>query len=258
MKFDKILICGCSFSSGLGMPGERSDKNNWPNLLANKLDTNSVTNVARSGSNNYWIFLETMSSMLRDNYDLVLVQWSAIPRYRFPVGLSLSYNETSFRSDAIMTDNKIIKKQRLIEIKNTLLQLHNDHWDMLDLVKYVNILIEMQVNLRKSKIFFVNGLGPWSDQYFVKKQIKHPSDLDSFTQNLLQVESRDDEEIFKLYNMIHKHYADHGGIQEQYWLNLYQPMNQLQIDRIEPNDPHPGLKSQQIFADLFANQITLK
>jgi len=258
MEFDKILICGCSFSAGFGMPGEHSNKKNWPNLLASKLGINNVTNIARTASNNYWIFLETMSTMLRDNYDLILVQWSAIPRYRFHVGLDLYDNMTNLKTDAVMMDNKIIKKERLIEIKNTLLTLHNDHWDILDLVKYVNILIEMQVNLRKSKIFFINGLGPWSDQYFVKKQIKHPIDFDRFTQNLLQADMRDDEEIFKLYDMIHEHYAYHGGIQEQYWLNLYQPMNQLQIDYIAPDDSHPGFTSQQIFADLFANQINLK
>ena len=69
---------------------------------------------------------------------------------------------------------------------------------------------------------------------------------------------RDDDEIFKLYDMIHEHYSCYGNIQEQQWLNLYQPMTQLKIDTIDPNDYHPGFESQSLFADLFAQQIINK
>jgi hypothetical protein len=74
----------------------------------------------------------------------------------------------------------------------------------------------------------------------------------------LQVELRDDDEIFKLYDMIHEHYSHYGGIQEQNWLNLYQPMTHLMVDAIKPNDNHPGFESQSLFADLFAQQIINK
>ena len=258
MKFDKILISGCSFSAGYGMPEGMADEKNWPNLLANKLGINSVTNVAKNGSNNHWIFLETISAMLHDHYDLVLVQWSAIPRFNAKIGLELYSVDSMLVDDVNIVGRETIKKEWLMEIKNRLLRIHNDHWDILDLVKYINVLIELQVRARQGKIFFINGLGPWSQDYFEKKQISLPSDLDQFTYDLLQVDMRDDDEIFKLYDMIHEHYSCYGNIQEQQWLNLYQPMTQLKIDTIEPNNDHPGFESQSLFADLFAQQIINK
>ena len=47
------------------------------------------------------------------------------------------------------------------------------------------MLIELQTKSRQGQIFFINGLGPWPDQYFVKKQINLPSDLTAFEQNML-------------------------------------------------------------------------
>ena len=217
-----------------------------------------MTNVARTGSNNQWIFLETISAMLHDHYDLVLVQWSAIPRFNVKIGLELYSVYSMLNDDVNIVGRETIKKEWLMEIKNRLLRIHNDHWDILDLVKYINVLIELQVRSRQGKIFFINGLGPWSQDYFEKTQISLPSDLDQFTYNLLQADIRDDDEIFKLYDMIHEHYSRYGGIQEQQWLNLYQSMSQLKIDNIEPNDNHPGLESQSLFADLFAQQIINK
>ena len=258
MKFDKILISGCSFSAGYGMPEGIADEKNWPNLLANKLGINSVTNVAKNESNNHWIFLETISAMLHDHYDLVLVQWSAIPRFNAKIGLELYSIDSMLVDDVNIVGRETIKKEWLMEIKNRLLRIHNDHWDILDLVKYINVLIELQVRARQGKIFFINGLGPWSQDYFEKKQISLPSDLDQFTYDLLQVDMRDNDEIFKLYDMIHEHYSCYGNIQEHQWLNLYQPMTQLKIDTIEPNDDHPGFESQSLFADLFAQQIINK
>jgi hypothetical protein len=258
MTFDKILISGCSFSAGYGMPGGISDEKNWPNLLANKLGINSITNVAKTGANNHWIFLETISAMMHNHYDLILVQWSAIPRFNAKVGLELHSVDTMLDDDVNIVGHETIKKEWLMEIKNRLLRIHNDHWDILDLVKYINVLIELQVRARQGKIFFINGLGPWSHDYFEKKQISLPNDLDHFTYNLLQVELRDDDEIFKLYDMIHENYAYYGGIQEQHWLNLYRPMTRLKIDTIKSNDDHPGFESQPLFTDLFAQQIINK
>lgn len=258
MKFNKILVSGCSFSAGFGFPGEHLNKQIWPNLLAEKLGAQQITNIARAGSNNHSIFLEASSAMICNNYDLVLVQWSSIPRFNFKVGLEL-YSVDSMLDRAVnIVNSETITKKWFAELKDRLLRLHNDHWDILNLIKYINILIEWQVKSRHGKIFFINGLGPWPDRYFEKKQISLPSDLDSFTHNMLQADIRDDREIYNLYEMIHDHYRKHGGIQEKHWLNLYQPMTKLKIDTIAMDDEHPGVNSQFLFADIFAQQITNK
>jgi hypothetical protein len=262
MKFDKILIGGCSFTSGYMTPGEHANPNIWANQLAKKLNSTVVTNVSKTGANNYWIFLEIISELIKNDYDLVLVEWSAIPRYKFKIGLELYSVDSILNQDINVVEHQTVTKKWLMELKDRLLRIHNDHWDLLDLVKYVNTLIKIQEKSCNKNIFFINGLGPWSNEYFLKKQINLPSDLDNYTYNLLQSDLRDDEEIFKLYNMIHDHYKNYGGIHEEHWLNLYYSMNDLKIDTVGDNigggDDHPGTASQHVFADYFYQQIQEK
>lgn len=252
MSFNKILIAGCSFANGSGLPGEKSNSRIWPNQLGNKLSAHTIKNIAKTGANNQTIFLETMSALIKDTYDLVLVEWSAIPRYNVKVGLELYSVDSMLQGrDINLVGNETISAAWLSDLKNRLLKLHNDHWDILNLVKYVNVLIEMQTKSRLGNIFFINGLGPWPDQYFVKKQINLPSDLDSYTYNLLQSDQRDDAEIFQLYEMIHSQYNEYGGIQEHHWLNLYKSQMKTKIDNVSKIDQHPGYQSQDLYAEDF-------
>jgi hypothetical protein len=259
MKFDKILIGGCSYTSGYMMPEEHSNPNIWANQLAKKLNATTVTNVSKTGANNHWIFLEIISELIKNEYDLVLVEWSVIPRYKFKVGLELYTVDSMLNQDVNVVGQQTFTKKWLMELKDCLLKIHNDHWDILDLVKYINTLIEIQQKSRQGQIFFINGMGPWADQYFVKKQINLPSDLDSYTYDLLQADIRDDNEIFQLYDMIHAQYKNYGGIHDERWLNLYQSMDHLKIDTIGDNtgitDTHPGIASQTVFVNYFYQHL---
>lgn len=258
MKLNKVLVAGCSFANGSGLPGEHDNPRIWANQLCKKLEARVMKNVSKTGANNHWIFLETISELLKDDYDLVLVEWSAIPRYKFRVGLELYTIDSMLDRDINLVGHETISASWLAEIKNRLLRIHNDHWDMLDLVKYVNTLIELQTKARPGKIFFINGLGPWSDQYFIKKQITLPSDLDEYTYNLLQSDQRDDSEIFQLYDMIHAQYDTYGGIQEKHWLNLYHSQLKTKIDTVSTTDLHPGYNSQDMFAEQYYQQLKEK
>jgi len=252
MNFDKILIAGCSFANGYGLPGEKSNPRIWANQLCNKLSAQTVNNVAKNGANNQTIFLEAMSALIKNTYDLVLVEWSAIPRYNVKAGLELySVDSMLEHRDINLVGNETIPVAWLSDLKNRLLKLHNDHWDILNLVKYINILIEVQYRTRSGKIFFINGIGPWPDQYFVKKQINLPSDLDTYTYDLLRSDQRDDAEIFQLYEMIHSQYNEYGGIQEHHWLNLYKSQMKTKIDSVSKTDNHPGYQSQDLYAENF-------
>lgn len=248
----KVLVVGCSYAQGHGLNLEASDPDLWVNKLFASEDWH-VDNRSRPGHNNHWIFLETVGCLLKQSYDFVLVSWSAIPRYYFHAGLELYSVHTALNNiDVNVNDNTRISGRWLEAIGNNLKKIHNDHWDLLDLVKYVNVLINMQ---GANKIAFVNALGPWSQDYFVKKDIKLPSDLSPYEQDLLQIQTRDDAEIFALYDMIHDHYAGHGGIHEQNWLNLYSSLKDLQIDTVSDQDLHPGYSSQQVYVDTFAPQL---
>jgi len=233
---------------GHGLVHESTDPDLWVNKLFSS-DRYVVSNKSMTGANNHWIFLETMSSLLTEAYDIVLVGWSAIPRFNFHVGLELYSVRTMFNDlDINLNNNITISGKWLKSIGDNLRKIHNDHWDMLDLVKYVNILILLQKKINNGQVFFVNTLGPWTENYFTKKQINLLSDLTLFEQNLLQVTTRDDDEIFQLYDMVHEHYKIFGGIQETYWLNLYSSLRSMQTDNVSDTDFHPGYQSQEVFA----------
>jgi hypothetical protein len=250
-KKSKVLIVGCSFAYGTGLTLENSDPKLWVNQL---FPAAEITNASKTGANNQWIFLETMSQLRKQNYDIVLVAWSAIPRYNFQVGIELYPVETMLRKsvDIKLNSNVTIPGKWLDSIGANLDKIHNDHWDLLDLVKYVNTLIELQVNTKKGKLVFVNSLGPWANNYFEHKKIILPSDLDLYTQHLLEVDRRDDNDIFDLYNMIHTQYAEYGGIQEKYWLNLYNSLQNQLVDTVSSADFHPGYQSQELYTSYLA------
>lgn len=217
-KKAKLLAVGCSFTRGYGLPNEFENENLWINQLARSIDAD-IVNKSISGVNNDWIFLETMSEIIKNYYDIVIVGWSAIPRFRFHVGLELypvfTMLSATFNEDIHINNYETISAKWQKETGDRLRKIQNDHWDILKLVKYVNTLIELQETVKKGKIFFVNSLGPWCKNYFDFKKIILPSDLDLYTQQLLSVDTRDDEEILKLYSMIHGHYQTYGGIREK-------------------------------------------
>lgn len=256
--YNKILVVGCSYSSGYEFENLKDNPICWTNQLVAKLDAKLLVNSAKTGANNQWIFLETLSQLQKDNYDLVLVQWSGIPRYHFRAGLELYTVDTQLAHNGMdinLVGHQTISSAWLAETGDRLRKLHNDHWDILDLIKYVNTLIEIQ-KMRNQKIFFINGLAPWSDCYFDKKLISVPNELDAYTRNtILDTDLRDDVEIIALYNMIHDQYTEYGGIQKNHWLNLYNSMDNTKVDTISKTDVHPGSSSQCNFAEAFAQAI---
>jgi hypothetical protein len=225
----KILACGCSFTKGHGLKYENNDPCLWINQLLDRLG-GDLNNISNHGYNNRTIFLETLHELSYNNYDLVVVAWSVLPRWNLNLGFELYSTFSHLAQYPVNTNQKNFSVAWQKELKNKLLEGHNDHWHLLEMIKYVNILVNLQKNLKKQKIVFVNTFGPWTDNFFTKKNISLPNELTEYEQDLLNVETRDDSEIFALYNLMHKQYLDAGGVQEQQWLNLYNSFKKLQVD----------------------------
>lgn len=259
MAIKKVLAVGCSFTQGYGLNNTIDDAKLWVNQLYQMtFPAAEIINLSREGANNHWIFLETISALIDDSYDCVIVGWTAIPRYNFNVGLEL-YNVTTTLDNNrdVNTNSQNYTKHWLGETGDRLRRMHNDHWDILDLIKYINTLVELQTS-RGQKIFFVNSLCPWPAEYFNKKEITVPSDLTDFEKSLLSVQSRSDDQIVKLYDMIHEQYLKYNGVQEHHWLNLYSSLRELKIDVVCDDDFHPGYLSQDKFVDQLLPQLKSK
>jgi len=266
----KILVIGCSMTAGHGLNATAQDPHKidvtnehlWVNQLCNQVfDKPQIINLAVSGKNNEWIFTETACALTKDNYDVVLVGWSQLGRLNFNLGLE-AYSTTSLLSgrsvDININPYVTISAKWQHSLGDQLRKFSNDHWSLLDLIKYINVLKGIQITTRKSKLFFVNTLSDIPMGYFDHTPFTKPSALSKYMQDLLQADTRDDQDIEKLYNMIHNQYNHYGGINPDLWLNLYDSFWNMLVDTASPTDHHPGYKSQVIFANYLAPILSKK
>lgn len=243
----KFLVAGCSYTKGHGLLLEKNDPMLWVNqLIRHVYPAAEIVNVAKSGIGNNMIFKSAAKKLTAANFDYTIIGWSQLSRLDFVLGLELYGTELTLGRDwdteIHLNPDIILNKKYFDKLSNEFLRYYNDHWSLLDLLTYTNVLTKLTDN----KICFVNSLIDISKNYFQKKKIDQPSELSEFEQNILSVHTRTDENIKKLYNKIHEDYSDAGGIDETKWLNLYDPLIKMQIDYVEDNY-HPGYKSQEVF-----------
>lgn len=256
----KMLAVGCSFTKGTGLKDEDKNPRLWINQLHKMIwPDHELLNLAQVGKNNEWIFFETMTALIKERYDVVVVAWTSIPRFNITVGLELYCTETRLTDDGAeirLNSGDVFTTKYQKKIGDYVRRLHHDHWGILNMIKCINTLIEIQ-KLHQGEIWFVNALGPWSNGYFEKKVIKYPNDLTEYEKKLLSIQTRDDEEIFKLYEKIHNEYAYYGGIHEDRWVNLYESLVSIAIDHASLTDKHPGVLSQDLFVETLKQKFLL-
>ena len=252
----KTLIVGCSYTRGHGLTLEIDDPKLWANQLIEHIAPGSqITNLATTGRDNHWIFTETCTALAQDDYDIVLVGWTEQSRLNFDIGLETYSTHTMFKdADVNINPGITVSGKRLLSLGNELRKLQNDHWTLLDLVKYVNILHHAQVKCRNKKLICVNSLLHIPENYFIKQHFEVPSDLSLFHQLMFASETRDNQEVRELYNLTHQHYRHYGGIRPELWLNLYQSLHSMKVDNVSDEDLHPGYLSQDAFAKYLTNQ----
>lgn len=244
----KFLVDGCSFTQGWGLKLEQKDPSLWVNqLILSQFPAAEIKNIAVGGSSNELIFKRTAGALLTEEFDFVVIGWTTAQRFSYTFGLELYKTTVNLERPVTININPglTIHKKEFEKLGHNLRKYRNDHYDLLDLVIYSSILTKLANN----KICFVNALSYIEKDYFKEKQINFPSDLNKFEQNILSVDTRDDEEVFKLYNKIHSDYKNYGGIQEDNWLNLYCSLREMQIDDASAEDTHPGYKSQDLFVE---------
>ena len=249
----KVLFAGCSFTAGWRLPGEKF----YPDLWCNQLfPDHTVTNVAWHGANNEGIFHEVCRQIRLVHYDKIVVAWTSIPRYTFNLGLELWDTSTRLVDQAVeLIAKQTVTGEYLAATGDRLRKFHNDHWDILKVVQYVNIILDIARYHQQGRVYFINALLPWCNDYFRRIDFERPSELDPYVQDMLQVEDRDDEQVKKLYKKIHTDYAANGGIQMGEWLNLYQSLDSIKVDTIAKHDYHPGIRSQRVFVEKLRERL---
>jgi hypothetical protein len=259
MDRKKLLVSGASVAFGAGLPREKRDKSLWANSLAEEIDYD-ITNVSIMGIDNQEIFFQTLGALSKNPYDLIIVQWQTIPHKNVTAGFE-KYN-TRFNlfgvqqiNDLSLVSDQVVKAKKIIDFRDHVMKYYKEHWEIRELIYYCNVLSKL-ATCYGANVKFLNFNMPWkTDRYFDFKFWRVPSDLDLLTQSILDVDLRDDDEVRDLYVLMHLDYSDAGSIDESKWLNLYDPLNMHQIDRISHSDRHPGFKSQEIFKDLIISWL---
>lgn len=257
------VFTGCSYTAGFGWDLERHDDRLWSNILHKNnhfLKNTEQVNLGISGASNSEIFAETTRALMDHRPAYAFVEWTSYPRYRVLLSVETYNAQQHFTPNTVFSDHNLndisYTKKYLSNIRDRFFSLHHPHLDTVNIIKYTNILINLS-KLTNTKIFFINGLCLWDNDYFNVLENVLPSNYTPYTQSILNCNNRDDSEIFKLYSKIHQEYLNEGGIQQQHWLNLYRSMRDNQVD-VNSDGIHPGEQSNIKFFDLLDRQLNLK
>jgi hypothetical protein len=153
--------------------------------------------------------------------------------------------------------NDVVYNQRYLKnINDRFTALAHPHHEIFNLVRYVNCLTNL-AHLVGTKIFFINAMCPWDQDFFSKLSSVLPEAYTEYTKKLINVDNRDDQEILQIYNKMHQQYDSAGGIQENYWLNLYLSLRSLLIDTND-DGVHPGIRSNRLYGKLLTTALSNK
>ena len=258
------LFSGCSYTAGSGFDLRKDEPHLWVNLLHSqhpKLNKTQLINVAVEGDSNGNIFKNTIFNLLtQPDVKYVFVQWTSVPRYNLSLGLETYSTIQSFIPNSKLRTHNLhnitYSSKYLQEINDRFTALAHDHYEIVNLLYYINSINHL-CQLKKCRIFHINGLCPWDYEYFTKVNNVLPSEYTEYTKAQIQIDTRSDNEIFELYNMIHNEYNTPGGVQKDSWLNLYSSMWDQRID-FNDDGVHPGIKSNQLYYQQFTQALDSK
>lgn len=265
----KVIFSGCSFTAGDGWvdSSRTPDKNSlylWTNLChtrLKKLRDLELINVGQSGASNFEIFQNTVKIISKHagEIDTLFCQWTSMPRYNFKVGLELwDTSEELYDNhthDIKLSNGEQWSREYIRDLTSRLLVLHHLHWEIVKVIEFSNTILNLAAALNIKHVFFVNGLCPWDQDYFIKLHNVKPESYTPFTKKeILDIDNRSDEDIYKLYSMIHQHYCDAGGIIPDHWISLDKSFFKQAVDTNHDNF-HPGIQSNELFYQIVKRQF---
>jgi hypothetical protein len=272
---NKVVFVGCSFTAGNGwadLPAEESrgiECKDSPHLWVNichqtlpQIKNLELVNVGQVGASNTEILQNAVRliSSIGAEIDIMFCQWTSAPRYNFNVGFELWDTSESLRdTDARKHDINLNKgdhwpREYVKDLLDRLRVMHHLHWEIVKIIDYSATLSRLAKQIGFD-IFFINGLCPWDNDYFTKLENVKPESYTDFTKKqILNIDSRDDQTIFKLYDLAHDHYQQAGGINHKQWINLYDSFIKNKIDT-NFDLSHPGKKSNILYYNLVKEKL---
>ena len=268
------MFAGCSFTAGNGWVEPPKDNLHanieckdypglWVNLChsqINQLKDLELVNVGQGGGSNTEIFENAVREISTGDVKYMFVEWTSMPRYTFNAGLELwntsekLHNNNHPKHNVKLSNGNFWNRDYLDDLLSRLRVLHHLHPEIVKVVSYSSIIGNLcrKFNI---KVGFINGICPWDENYFIRLTGNNvtPEHYTTFTKNeILNIKSRSDEDIFILYEKIHNDYNSAGSINPAEWVNLYHSMRNDQLD-VNLDTYHPGTQSNQLYAQQIKN-----
>ena len=252
------VYAGCSYTAGTGFALEKDDPDLWVNQLHNNLFSHTKQlNIGRSGRSNAGIFQDTLKTLTDYSVKYAIVEWTSVPRYELELGFELYTTRQVFvphsPCHAVNTHSINYSSEYLNAIRDRFTTLAHDCYEISNLINYVNTILKVS-KLTGTTVFFINGLCPWDQNFFVQKTDYLPDQYTKYTQKLLNTSTRDDDEVFQLYHKLHSNFDVDGGIHNDVWLNLYHSMRNQRID-VNQDQLHPGTQSNKLYVEQFSKRL---
>ena len=258
-----VVFTGCSLVEGVGLHQEKSSDDLWVNIVHKSVpafNDNALINLGLAGIGNDQIFQDTLTALTSIPCSYIVVSWTELGRTQINPGLEMFYTGQFWCHNNKLRDINInpgitYSAKYLTNIRDRLLDLKHPHYDILQVLRYSKIITKLCQELNV-KVFFVNNLLSWDQDYFehIHHATRTPDDTTIYTQKLLNIDSRDDLEYFNIYDKIHQEYQELKFSYDN-WLNLYQSFRtDFILDR--GNDGiHPGIESNRDFGRFISTKI---
>jgi hypothetical protein len=247
----KVCFNGCSFTVGEGFPIEQRDSFIYDRLVSKKFNFES-DNIALSGSSNYKIFMRSVDAILSNKYDLVITQWSALNRVWLSPGPDSDFFTNDTKYPTFKYRDIHLSKEEKNKFKDTLLLLNHDFSNIIDLIKYCNILTN--INNTKTQVIFVNGLVPWTQDIATPLTSDLSNCLSKYSKEILDFDNRDNDEIIKFFKILQDNFIK---LDTSRWVNLFESFRNNAVD-IGPEGHHPGPKSHAWMANKIEDYLQTK
>jgi len=248
----KIRACfnGCSFTWGDGFSKVDRELFIYDRLVSKHFNFDR-TNVAIKGSGNYTIFMRTAEIIMTGEHDIYFVQWSALNRIWLSPGPNVYFSVNDEKTPDYRYRDLYISRSEKSILRNLVSLLNHDYQNIVDLISYCKILniLAQQTN---TKIFYINGLVPWTDDLTRPLTDNLDRSLSDYTKNILDFDSRDNDEIVKYFNDLQIKF---NQLDQTNWINLFDSFLNNVVDK-GPKGHHPGIKSHQWMANQIITHLT--
>jgi hypothetical protein len=245
----KVAFTGCSMTRGDGFDMAHLAPEIWPNIISRVFDFDSE-NLGISGASNLRIFQTASTAILSKKYDLVFCQWTMLNRLWLSPGPNAWYFLTGDGKDSFKYQDVKLNRREKTDLERMIMLLNHDYQNIIELVDYIKILEDL-AQYNQVKIVHVNGMVPWQPDLANENTANDFSTMSLYTQQLLDFDNRDDEEIKKLFLELHNKFLE---LDPDRWINLFDSFQSQMID-LGPLGHHPGPGSHKIMSNLVQNYL---